>query len=705
MGDPEPAYGLARQLERLLQARHPEKTIEVLNVAMTAIDSYVIREIARDCSGLQGDYWVVYAGNNEVVGPFGAGTVFSSQVPPLPIIRARLWLGKTRLGQLFSGWFRSSRLPHEWEGMAMFLREQVPQRDPRLRRVYGHFAANLADVLELGRSSGAKVFASTMAVNLEGCPPFSSEHSPSLQPNARTRWEQCFAIGRDAQAKGELRAALNAYNEAARLDPGFAELKFRQGCCELGLHHTGQAEADFSAARDLDTLRFRADSQINALIRKVVPAHGAVLLDAERELGDAGSSAPEADALFLDHVHLSFKGNYLLARIFAQAIERDMDQKDPSPSAGFETVEQVARRLAYTGFDRRRILQEMRLRFEQPPFSGQSDFRRRDEQLRTEIEAEKSPASELKSVYQAAIASAPRDWVLHANFARVLESENQAGAAAEQWRAVARLMPQEPDAWFHLGDLAYSAGDYDRAEKCFFETLSRKPDATEALNELGVLRLKQQRLEDAARLFRQALDLAPGFSAARVNLAAVLSGQGDTQASVLEYHRVLEMDTNNVAARINLARLLGREGRAAEALELLARAVDLKPKDAIAQFDYANALSAVGRHSEALSHYAAAASSQPSFADAHYNLGVELARAGRFEEAAAHFQEAVRLKPSSAESHFNFGVALAKLGHFQQAALEFEETLRLQPGYPGAQSFLERALTYANQEAERAGKR
>jgi len=42
MGDPEPAYGFARQLERLLQARHPGQKIEVVTTpAMTAINSHV----------------------------------------------------------------------------------------------------------------------------------------------------------------------------------------------------------------------------------------------------------------------------------------------------------------------------------------------------------------------------------------------------------------------------------------------------------------------------------------------------------------------------------------------------------------------------------------------------------------------------------------------------------------------------------------
>ena len=53
MGDPEPAYGFGRQLQRIVQDRHPDRRVEVINVAMTAINSHVIREIARDCSQLE----------------------------------------------------------------------------------------------------------------------------------------------------------------------------------------------------------------------------------------------------------------------------------------------------------------------------------------------------------------------------------------------------------------------------------------------------------------------------------------------------------------------------------------------------------------------------------------------------------------------------------------------------------------------------
>jgi hypothetical protein len=49
----------------------------VVNAAVTAINSHVVRPIVHDLTRREADLFIVYTGNNEVVGPFGAGTVFS----------------------------------------------------------------------------------------------------------------------------------------------------------------------------------------------------------------------------------------------------------------------------------------------------------------------------------------------------------------------------------------------------------------------------------------------------------------------------------------------------------------------------------------------------------------------------------------------------------------------------------------------------
>lgn len=136
MGDPEPAYGFPRILEVLLKARFPDKKIEVVNAGMTAINSNVILPIARDCAGHRGDVWVIYTGNNEVMGPFGPGTIFGAQSPNLTLLHASLALKTTRIGQLLDEAVTRAGIgrpvPQAWAGMEMFLKEQIRRDDPRL---------------------------------------------------------------------------------------------------------------------------------------------------------------------------------------------------------------------------------------------------------------------------------------------------------------------------------------------------------------------------------------------------------------------------------------------------------------------------------------------------------------------------------------------------------------------------------------------
>src|SRR5262249_44821333 len=112
MGFPAPSFSFARILEALLGARFPETRFEVVNTAMTAVDSHVVRQIARDCADHHPDLFVVYMGNNEVVGPFGASGVLGSFSPSLNLIRASLGIKETRTGQLLSDvaqWTRRTR--------------------------------------------------------------------------------------------------------------------------------------------------------------------------------------------------------------------------------------------------------------------------------------------------------------------------------------------------------------------------------------------------------------------------------------------------------------------------------------------------------------------------------------------------------------------------------------------------------------------
>src|SRR5271166_286102 len=371
-GDPDFAYGFARYLEVMLRDRFPSQRFEMANTGMVAINSNVTRLAAQELAGYKPDFYLIYAGSNEVVGPYGPGTVLTSALISRPMIRASIFVRSTRIGQLLS----TAGAPRsEWRGMEMFLNKQVRADSPRLGPAYDNFAANLKDIVSAGSASGALVLLSTVATNLKDCAPFGSLHREGLSADALRTWDSLVQQGTAMEATGAYAEALKLYASAARIDDQYAELHFRIARCQWILGDYSAAKDHFTRARDLDVLRFRADSRINEVIRSVATSSGSnvqlldtqALFDAESHNGITGGE------LLYDHVHLTPLGSYLLARSAFQQIVANLPAKvrnsarSTDPPSEFE----CERLLAFTSHDRARVAQEMAERLTRPPFTTQ----------------------------------------------------------------------------------------------------------------------------------------------------------------------------------------------------------------------------------------------------------------------------------------------------------------------------------------------
>jgi tetratricopeptide (TPR) repeat protein len=693
MGDPEPAFGFGRILEVMLQEAFTNKRVEVINVAVTAINSHVIREIAKDCADKQGDYWLVYMGNNEVVGPFGAGTIFGAQAPSLSVLRANLALKNLRLGQLLDALRQklsgSRGTPKTWAGMEMFLKQKVVQHDPRMTRVYKHFETNLRDIVRLGRNSGVRVLVSPVVCNLKDCPPFASQHRRELSEAQRTEWDRLFQAGVKAEEAGNLSTALASYQKASEIDGSHAELRFRMGRCEEALGELVAARESFSRARDLDALRFRADSRVNAIISNVAAHDSSVgKAAADATIERHSTNRLVGDQLFYEHVHLNFSGNYLLARAFAEQI-----LSTATNTAVLLSEVECAHRLAFTDFDRYRVLDEVRQRLALPPFNTQLGHEQRERRIREQLDRLQSGSfTAARTLYEQAIARRPDDPVLRENFAALLQDFSQAEAAEIQWRRMAELLPHSVQACYGLANSLDTQGKSTEAVRWFAETLRRSPDSIEAHNGLGLALANLNRSQEAIREFERALRLKPDFVEARINLGQTLTARGRLDDAMAQYAEALRVNSNSVPAHINLGKLLSSQNRPAQAAAHYREAIRIKPDNAIAHFNLGNALTALNHPDAAAQSFAEAVRLRPGFAEAQLQLGHALARQGNNAGALAQFEEVVRLKPNWPEALFNYGVALAKSGRFTEAAEQFQETLRSQPDNVQAKKFLDQAV-------------
>ena len=714
-GDPDTAYSPARLLDVVLRAQYPGVRFEVVNAAMTAINSHVVRLIAQDCARFEPDLFVVYMGNNEVIGPYGPGTVFQAFSSSLAYIRSSIALRGTRVGQWVAA-LAGSRAPNpmgEWRGMAMFLDRQVRHDDPQLQAVYRHYERNLNDIARAGRRAGARVLLCTLSVNLRDCPPFGSLHRPDLQEGEdAATWRQEYDAGASLEARGQLQEALERFEAAADQDEAFADLAFRRARCAEALGGGAAARSLYQRALDLDTLRFRSDS----VLREVVVRNASGTSDSDLRLFDVARLMDAASAngipgrsLFYDHVHFTFHGNYLLARALAEAMAPDVPawvaaagaRGEPAPSE-----EDCARRLGYAAWSELNASQSILKRVTAPPFINQLDHPRLVRYWEGRVRELSRQVSDggmdhAEQFLRDAMAETPDDWMLHEQLAVVLRGRKDYAGAAEQYREVLALIPHREEA--ALG-LAVSLAALNRVDDALACLTSRRLQAriprARACVLLGNEMQGRGRYDTARMLFERAIELDPRHAEAHNNLGTVLSMTGRRDAAGEHFRTAIALDPRHANALNNVGAMLLESSRAEEAAPYFQRALGTKPYQAELRCNLARALAAQGKTEEAVREYRAALEFRPDSADVYLGLGATLVNAGRAEEAVAVFDQGLLYQPDDVHLNNNLGGVLMTLNRDAEAARYIRRAAEIAPSNASVQLHM-RTLQSRKQEAAR----
>lgn len=597
-GTPDGAFCFGRMLEVMLHRQYPKANSEVITAAMPAINSHVVLEIADDCTRYQGDLFIVYLGNNEVVGPYGAGTVFSTMSSSMSAIRLRIALKATKLGQLVTNLLESagaSNAPKIWRGLEMFLDKQVRAGDTGLEIVYKHFQRNLQDIRRLACGSGINIIFSTVPCNLKDSPPFASLHRSNLTEAEKKRWDEIYQRGITYETDGNYAEAVKLYLQAAKIDDSYADLQFRLGRCYWTMGEYEKARAGYVRARELDTLRFRADSRINDIVRDTAgnkSADSVYLVDAAEVFEENSPCQTPGEELFYEHVHMNFKGNYLLAGAIFEQVEKILPERIKSSRADdrpFPTEAECARDLAYTDWDRYNIAEKVLNDYiKQAPFTNQLYHNQRVKRMELQIDAYKAAISpevinQVEAQYRRAIEQTPSDWWLHWKYGQLLEDLGKSNAAAGQYRLVlnslphhyealavlgllcgkggdldaaiannlesVRIYPTFPESHFNLGFAYHLQKEYDKAVEHYSRTVRLVPNRAEAHNNLGLVLFQQGKVDQALKAYRNGLKFVPDNLDLHYNLGIVLQEQGQKDQAIKELEAALQIDPNSVKAR------------------------------------------------------------------------------------------------------------------------------------------------------------
>ncbi len=596
-GVPDESYNFGRFLEIMLEHEYTQTNFEVINVAMTAINSHGVYQIAKSCGRFEPDLMIVYLGNNEVVGPYGAGTIFSPLSPNLTMIRANAAMTCTKTGQLLQSLLSiassNSKVPQSWGGMEMFLDEQVRPESDALGVVYSHFEQNLRDICNVGIRVNANVLVSNVGCNLKDSAPFASQHRNGLTDSEKKAWEEHYLESIVHETAGELEEAVAGYLAAEQIDDAFADLQFRLGRCCWRLGQYQKARDRYTLAREYDTLRFRADTQINKVIRSVAEGRepeGVYFVDTVKALEANSPHGIPGNELFYEHVHYRFEGNYILAKTMFEQVKGMLPEKITKHKKDLPTLTlaDCQDRLVYTAFERcyraESVLEDL---VNKPPFTNQSYH----DELITALENEAEhfrqdiqPSQEkTRALYDQQISLHPQDWRLR--WKRAVFSAQDAsklGYVAMEFKKVLQYLPYDK-AYRGLLPILIMQNKLDEAESCGRELVKMKPTSEYAYFYLGDIYRKKGDDRKAIKYFSECIDLKPdGSPLVYEYLAEAFERTGKPKKAIKVLYKAIEHSPKEKTAtvHIHLGLLLGKQNSGEEAIQILRTAIhDFPPEE------------------------------------------------------------------------------------------------------------------------------
>jgi tetratricopeptide (TPR) repeat protein len=274
-----------RWLQYRLMRDFPDKKLEIVNIALTAVNSYTVLGFAREVVHYEPDAILIYAGHNEYYGALGVGST-NQLGGSSALVNTLLWLRQFRVVQLFGQAIgKVGRLFSSGESKAgktrmelMVGEQQIPYGSSLFDRGITQFRTNMDKTLAIFHEQEVPVFISNVVSNLRDQHPFIGDSAGSSYTQATRAWA----------------------------DSDFV-----------------RAKTGFTRAKEEDALRFRAPEPINAIIEELSKKYDNTHLVDTRAVFEAASDhGIIGNSLLLEHVHPNLRGYALLSDVFYHALQQ-----------------------------------------------------------------------------------------------------------------------------------------------------------------------------------------------------------------------------------------------------------------------------------------------------------------------------------------------------------------------------------------------
>ena len=259
--------------------------------------------------------------------------------------------------------------------------------------------------------------------------------------------------------------------------------------------------------------------------------------------------------------------------------------------------------------------------------------------------------------YEEAIQLDPRNPRLYHYAARAHLNGKRLAEAAEDYRAVLALTPEDLDAIVGLMRVHIAQGEIDQAQTLLVHALDALEGPAELYVALGILYREAQAPQEAIRAFERAIAKRADYAQAYFYLGSQLDQLGRRVDARAQLHRTIALDPNHADALNYLGYLDAEEGvNLSEAKGLIERALALDPDNG-------------------------------AYVD---SLGWVYYKMGRLEDAITQLERAARLLDTDPVVFDHLGDAYVQRNDVEKARANWERALRLDSSQATIQQKLER---------------
>ncbi len=316
------------QLQFRLREALLDNYVEVINLGISAVNSFTILDLMLEILELEPDCILIYMGHNEFYGAYGIGS--SHYIGKnRNLILLYLKLKQYRFVQAinkFINWIKAelkveTEIDHQSLMEIMAREKQIHINSEKIKIACTNFEENLTDIIKLAQQKNVQVVVSNLVSNLKDQKPFISELSIGLSRQNLDKFTNQFEFGKSYQQSEEDEEAIDIFLKLLQSDSLNAQLHFCLANSYLTLNDSSKAYFHFLKAKDYDLLRFRAPSIFNESINQIAKKCNIPMVNMSRIFNNASPFGIPGNNLFHEHLHPNFNGYRLMAQSFFETLK------------------------------------------------------------------------------------------------------------------------------------------------------------------------------------------------------------------------------------------------------------------------------------------------------------------------------------------------------------------------------------------------